>query len=337
LLAGVKTNAENDKNPYLKNWARLIIELGKNSLNKYDIAAGVTAEAVELDAIQHLLMMRRLYGDLWASAEKNSTPEGSPAQTGSVNRPRQPRFVGASFSENDFTETENSFGQTHNPAKTGNFIAADSAQSKIPCRMDGNAPTVMDAGAAVADYGYGQFLGYLEDTFEGTPTGTAVKKFAFYQAVANTVLAYAKFIHTYAALEVTLALEDQPPLVRTKDSTPGERKQMQATVKMNIGNWQMYNCIRTVMNVTAGIDFATLNDGPIADVGVNWHINKGGGRGEYSNLTGIGTDAIVGFAKVGAPRIQDPGTGAGVGTERHARRQSGLYENRRQRQSRNYD
>jgi hypothetical protein len=150
-------------------------------------------------------------------------------------------------------------------------------------------------------------------------------------------LAYAKFIHTYAALEVTLALEDQPPLVRTKDSTPGERKQMQATVKMNIGNWQMYNCIRTVMNVTAGIDFATLNDGPIADVGVNWHINKGGGRGEYSNLTGIGADAIVGFAKVGAPRIQDPWNRRGRRNERHARRQSGLYENRRQRQSRNYD
>jgi hypothetical protein len=305
LLEGLKANAENDKNPYLRNWARLIIELGKNSANKYDIAAGAAAEQIELDAIQHLLMMRRLYGDLWASAEKYKTAEVKQAPTRSAISEQLLRFYGASFSANNFSDAESASVQKADYKLTNNSLNADkAAQSKIPCRMDGNAPTVMDAGAAIADYGYGKFLGYLEDVYQGSPVETAIKKFGMYQAAANIVLAYAKFIHTYAALEVTLALAGEPPLVRTKDGAPGEQKQMQATVKMNIGNWQMYNCIRMAMNTTVGIDFATLNDGPIADVGVNWHINKGGG-----------TDAIVGFAKNGAPRIQQKGTGAGVGTK----------------------
>ena len=177
--------------------------------------------------------------------------------------------------------------------------------------MDGNAPTIMDAGATVSGEAYGKIMELLEELYQDLPGEKAIQKFMKFQAAANIILAYAKFIQTYAALETKIVMEDAPPLIRTKNSQPGERKQMRAEVRMNIGNWQMYNCVRLALNVTAGIDFATLNDGPLGDVGVTWHLHQGGASERYSNSTGINPNAeqFVGITQDGIRRIQDKGVG----------------------------
>ena len=81
-------------------------------------------------------------------------------------------------------------------------------------------------------------LSYLES--HGFP---GAKNLGSISAIVSTLLGYAQFIATYAALEVDVSL-DAPPLVRTKKKAPqsGERKQLTAIVKMNIGNAQMLNC-----------------------------------------------------------------------------------------------
>lgn len=119
--------------------------------------------------------------------------------------------------------------------------------------------------------------------------------------VANIILAYAQLIATYAALETEITIENAP-LVRTKNSTPGERRQLTAKVTMNIGNYQKFNCFRHMLNTFTGLDFKLLDDGPVEGAEVNWHVEQeldAGNRG----IAGI-TD--------GGPRIQDAGTYAGV-------------------------
>ena len=289
MMQGVRQNAENTENPFLRIWARFILELGKHSATAND------EKNEKIDAIQHLFLFRRLYGDIFSLAEKYKS---GAAVSENFKTGKMPRFYGASFYETAYFD--------------GNFTD----EKQIPCRMDGNAPTVMDAAATGITHGYGELIKYLQKFYENTPTGDRLKKAGMAQAVANIILVYAKFIQTYAALDVKLALDGEPPLVRTKNAAPGERKNLYAEVRMNIGDWQMYNCIRTALNVTAGIDFATVNDGPIGDVGVNWHLDEGGGKDVYSNSTGIsGKEQIVGFTKENAPRIQNAGTGAGAGTK----------------------
>lgn len=304
LLEGVRQKASAEDNLSLRAWARFINELGKNSSVKYDIAGGAKAEGVKLDAIQHLLLMRRLYGDLFVLSEKSKT-RTSTARAVFRRAESQPSlFVNASFVKAGFAPSA--------PASHNLMQDASAAPKTIPCRMDGNAPTVMDAAATVAGIGFDQFYGYLGDFFEDTPVGDKIGKATHIIGVANIILAYAKFIQTYAALETKIFLEDAPPLIRTKNAVPGGRKNLRAEVRINIGNWQMYNCIRTAMNVTTGLDFATLNDGPIGDVGVRWILSAGGDKDAYSARTGLtGSGQIVGFAQDGAKRIQDAGTSAG--------------------------
>ena len=315
LIEGIRANAANTGNPYLRAWARFIIELGRNSAKGYDIEKAGSTSEIELDPVQHLLITRRLYGDLWGQAEKARFQMLSTAAAADR---AEPQFVRVSFGPNRGAASSTTFADLP-PAYTnkGTSPAPDGDEKQLPCRMDGNAPTVMDAGGTLSGVGWDKLLGYLEDVYEGTPAEAAIKKFGLYQAAANAILAYAKFIQTYAALDTRITAEDADPLIRTKNAIAGARKRLKAEVRMNIGNWQMYNCVRMVMNTTTGLDFATVNDGPIGDVGVQWGLTEGGGGDRYSNSTGLNNAGaqIVGFAADAPRRIQDGGVGAGPGTK----------------------
>ncbi|HLM59575.1 MAG TPA: hypothetical protein VK308_02110, partial [Pyrinomonadaceae bacterium] len=333
LLSGIRRNAENQYNAYLRAWSRFIIELGKNSAAKYDILSGAKTEQVKLDAIQHLLIMRRIYGDAYARAERYKSIAGDvDNKLSNPNFQRQgegkARFINAAFSPSENSLAPHSlrsenlpFNQTPTFSKAGfnvEKVSSDDPPKKDPpCQMDGNVPTIMDAAATGIGFGFDQFMGHLEDVWEATPAGQAVEKYGKYLGFANALLAYGKFIQTYGSLETKLVLEDAPPLIRTKNSIPGDRKKLRAEVRMNIGNWQMLNCARLALNIASGgADFSTATDGPQGGVGVRWHLDEGGAGDSYSNRGGYtGKEQIVGFTQDGATRIQDRGTGAGVGSK----------------------
>lgn len=313
IADGLRRQASNTENAFLRFYARFIIELGKNSPQPTDLTAASAPETATIDAVQHLLILRRLYGDVFAAAERRKSGIRTAARVDTLGGGGA-SFVKASY-ENAFAPRP-AFFERGSPG----FSAADSltafaaTQPSVPCRMDGLAPTVMDAAATVAGVGFGELTGYLESALEGTAAGDAIEKYGKILNIANLLLAYAKFLQTYAALETKITMEDAPPLVRTKNSVAGERKRLKAVVRMNIGNWQMYNCIRTALNVTTGIDFATVNDGPIGGVGVTWHLDQGGAGDVYSNRGGLtGGEQFVGLKQDGAGnRIQNAGTSAGV-------------------------
>ena len=127
-------------------------------------------------------------------------------------------------------------------------------------------------------------------------------------AIASTLLAYAQFIAAYAALEVETTI-DQSPLVRTKKGRPqsGERRELSATVKMDLGNAEMLNCMRAIL-IPAGFDFSVPNNGPVKGARVLWYGVDGFDQAAAA-LHG-GSEAIVQFVASEGSRIQVAGSGS---------------------------
>ena len=300
---GLKTNAVNNNNQFLRNWARLIVELGKNSTQKYDLLTGTVSETTSLDALQNFLILRRVYGDFFAYAEKIKQ---SASSRGEIEQ-KSAKYINAAYIRplSDERDDLNLF-------ETKGFRSFSTTSiTEAPCQLNGDAPLVLDAVATGFGFGFGALTGYLGNALDGTAGGDMLGKYTEIVGIANIILAYAKFLQTYAALETKITLEDAPPLIRTKNSKPGARKRLKAEVRMNIGNWQMYNCLRTAINLI-GIDFAVAGDGAVGGVGVQWHLDEGGAGDVYSNRSGLtGNEQIVGFTQDGA-RIQDGGSSTGT-------------------------
>ena len=294
LLDGIRKHAQGNQ-PELRFWARLIVELGRQADEPYDLLAEPPTQDVRLDAIQSALILRRLYGDFYGFAQKNKQ---------SAMRFRGNSPSGASSAAHDsFLVRERDRGEA-----VPQFVKARATMFTTllpqagPCSDLGKGigSTISDAGATIITTGWGELANYL-----------GMEGYAKFLNVANIVLAYAKFIATYAALETEITAEN-PPLVRTRNAEAGGYVKLAAKVTMNIGKWENVNCIRTALNVATGIDFSLLSDGPMEDVEVNWHLDQGGAGDFYNNRTGVtGQKQIVGFWN-GGPRIQSAGTHAGI-------------------------
>ena len=309
--SGLKTNAVNNNNQFLRNWARLIVELGKNSAQKYDLLTDKFSPETSLDALQNFLILRRVYGDFFAYAEKikqgTSRGENNQQSAKYINAAYSRKYINAAYSRPLVAERDDS-----NLIETKGFRSfSKTSITEAPCQLNGDAPLVLDAVATGFGFGFGALTGYLGNALDGTAGGDMLGKYTEIVGIANIILTYAKFLQTYAALETKITLEDAPPLIRTKNSKPGARKRLKADVRMNIGNWQMYNCFRTAINLI-GIDFAVAGDGAVGGAGVQWHLDEGGAGDVYSNRGGLtGNEQIVGFTQDGA-RIQDGGTSTGT-------------------------
>ena len=192
----------------------------------------------------------------------------------------------------------------HRPAAMSDAVPARWARtSQDPCAEMGkdDAATILDAGAVLITTGWGQMLDAI---------GLGEARYAKFLSIANTLLAYAKLMATYAGIETEISMEN-PPLVRTVNAAPGERRQLTATVTMDSGGLDKYNCVRTALNVATGLDFSMLADGPMEGVELTWRVDNPG-EDFHSNSTGVtGNRPVVGIT-TGGPRIQDRGTFAGV-------------------------
>ncbi len=307
LLNGIRKHAQGEQ-PLLRFWARFIVELGRQQDEPYDILVGADPKSVRLDAVQSALIMRRLIGDFYGFAERgkqasidfsvDNLPGATAGRTVIDKGQQTPFFIHAGW--NGYNSLQ--FVRMRAP-KSAILALQGSSCGSLGA---GDEATILDAAATVITTGWGGLLGL------GEPDGSA-EKAGTYLNIANILLAYFKFIATYAALETEITVEN-PPLVRTLNSRPGERRQLTATVRMNTGGWDKINCYRTALNVATGLDFSLIKDGPLEGVELNWHLNEGGAGDSYSNRTGAtGKHQIVGFAGNNSPRIQSAGTQAGIG------------------------
>jgi hypothetical protein len=255
--------------PTKRFFGRFIAALGRNAVNHepYDLLRDVDASAIQFDGMQASLIFRRLATDFLMLA--GDARDGKKAATLFDRLP-------------------------------GWFAPTVHAQSP-PCTLSERERTIVDlvglgtqlgfGGVQVGDLG---FEGLTERIDRSGNLGTL-------STIANTVLAYAQFIAVYAALAADVEL-DAPPLVRTKKMTPqtGERKQLTAVVKLNIGNGQIVNCFRIML------DFSLPNDGPVKGAVVTWYGVEGFDQG--ARYRG-GSEAIVQFVSSGSQRVTNAVTG----------------------------
>ena len=192
------------------------------------------------------------------------------------------------------------------PPQQAKRVYAHAPQTQ-PCTMSDMEATVADIQALATTTAFGELISWVKDKIGGS-SGDLFGKYAKFTNILNILLAYAKFIATYAALETEITVEN-PPLVRNTTVSPGERRQLTARVVMNIGKMQQVNCFRWLLNAGTGLDFNLMNDGPLPGVEVNWRLVSGGTADFYSS--GDHSQRIVQFAGTG-PRIQDAGTYAGI-------------------------
>ena len=254
--------------PELRFWARFIIELGKRSELRYDLLNASHDKRIRLDAIQNALILRRVMGDIYSLGQ----------------RP----------------------GQALRQKLVRNRHSHHAPQSQ-PCTLTDMESTVADIRAMATTTAFGELMSWVQQKIGGS-AGDLFGAYGKFANIANILLAYAKFIETYAALETEITVEN-PPLVRNTTTAAGQRRQLTATVSMNIGKMQQVNCFRWLLNAGTGLDFNLMNDGPLGGVEVNWHLVSGGAADFYDS--GDRGQQIVWFAGTG-PRIQDAGTYAGI-------------------------
>jgi hypothetical protein len=244
MLQDLRTQADNSNNPYLRFWARLIIELGKSSAQPVDLMIAPASHAT-LSILQATLLTRRLQGDFYVLKTRLKV-------IGDVRQPFSQRnsFVSASWKMDDLPFSRpNSF----------------SARSSSPCNLTGDEALILDASAV----GLTTWNGWQVEQLGDSPT---IGKISNGIAIANIVLAWGKLVAAVTMLKGEIIVQKPLPLIRTKNSTPGDKRLMVARIWQEVGRKEMLNCVRPLLNLATGLDFNLPTDGPLGDVAVEWHF-----------------------------------------------------------------
>ncbi len=265
--------------PTKRFFGHFIAALGRNAYLPYDLLGDVDPQTIRVDGVQASLIFRRLSTDILMLT---ADPKG---QSNTIDKKTASLFD---------TLREWVSPTVH-------------AQGQAPCRLSESTQTIADVAAFGSSIAWGGFeVG--EMGLPGVMQRLGLDHLGSAAAIASTLLAYAQFIAAYAALEVDVTI-DAPPLVRTKKQSPqtGERRQLTAIVKMNIGNAEMLNCFRAML-IAIGLDFTLPNDGPVKGAHVSWEGVEGFDQAAAA-LHG-GSDAIVQFASTDASHpVRDAVTG----------------------------
>ena len=167
------------------------------------------------------------------------------------------------------------FASAGHPTSGGGVLLARFDRARdvdpLPCSLSDTEGLILDYTALGMTTGFGQVIEYAKNHGGAGALGG----YAEGAAQATAALTVLKLIASYAALDVKIEMEGNM-LVRTKTKSPGDRHKLTATVKMDIGKWQAFNCLRPALNA-AGIDFSLPGDGPLNNVKVIWDVDEGGG------------------------------------------------------------
>ena len=255
LLTEAITHASGGAQP-LRFWARFIAELGHYSEEPYDLLSGqVGPEAIKLDAIQLSLILLRMTGELSALDRAPTLPKKPAARLH-----RQPGIPAPVLADAVF----------HPRSRVRLLPVAETTPgSGPPCQLNEFQSTVLDATALADDFLLTSLVERIKENWSGLEHyGRASKK-------ANLVLIIAKLIWTYCALNVEVTM-DNPPLIRSEDTDPGQSRVLKANVTFNINTWQILNCLRPILNIVK-VDLGNVpNHGAASGAGVEWNLLEGG-------------------------------------------------------------
>jgi Putative Ig domain len=260
LIADINTQSQSTTNAGLRLWARLIIDLGQQAEVPYDLTdPNLDPTTVDLSPLQLGLIAQRFVGDLTIMA--SAAPQGT--SNLNIAAPGTPAIKALTF-------TRASGGRVR--------VQADTSP---PCTLTDAQSTFMDGVALGGSKGFDGVISYLEE--HGVNAAGTIGKVV---ARANIVLTYLKLLWSLVAFDAKFEM-DGTQLVRTKTTHAGEQRKVTVTVKLDIGDAQIVNCLRLVGN-TVGLDFSLWNTGPVANAGINWYLlagdTSGGSNGSPAQL-----------------------------------------------------
>ncbi|NGZ99040.1 MAG: hypothetical protein CV089_23505 [Nitrospira sp. WS110] len=107
------------------------------------------------------------------------------------------------------------------------------SKDPLPCSQTANEALILDAAANALSFGNGKLINLLEKV--GIPgSGTMLGKLADQVDKANWILSWGKLVVAVTMLRGEIAV-DNPPLIRTKNSIPGEKRLMTAKIWTEVG------------------------------------------------------------------------------------------------------
>lgn len=250
MLKELRAHAVNADNAYLRFWARLIIELGKSSAHPVDLMTASLSK-VKLSMLQTTLLIRRVQGDL-------SALQTLPKDIGMIPPPFSQRhvFVSPLWKMDDVPRIH---------------LVFDSSIPTPACHITGDDALILDGAANVLGLGQGWWMGLLEKS-NVAGMGTTLGKLSNGLAITNMVLAWGKLVAAVTMLKGEIIVETPLPLVRTKNSVPGDKRLMTARIWSEVGKKELLNCLRPAINIATGLDFDLPVDGPVGDTAIEWHF-----------------------------------------------------------------
>lgn len=231
-----------------KAWASLVVEHGRAARPAYDLLDATRFPRggswdVDLDAVQMMLVVRRLAADLAVAAGTKVAAHGPvPVHVASIL-----------------------------PLP---FEGSLRATLQEPCGTSGTERTIMDHAAAGSTTLIGELTSYLADL--GVSGAEAGQKL---QAAVGAALSLGQFILAGANTKGRVEFFDGPQyLQRNKSAQAGERRRLKLILEMDSSGWQYLNCARLALNAV-GVDFAVDGSGPVSGADVRWHMGEGKAEG----------------------------------------------------------
>ncbi len=275
MMQDLKLSA-NSSNKLVRFWARLIVEIGKNSPQPVDLL-NTNSTKIPLNIIQISLWERRLIGDLIAFAEE---------QTANL-RPI--------------------------PVRTNKFEFVNASFFKMaPCQLNDAQGVALDISSIGITTGHGKVL---EAIAEGSSETVKARlgNVATGLAYVNIVLSWVKLVAALMTVKGEIKIAEPMPLERFKGIEGGDSRLMTAKVWTEIGNKAYLNCLRPLVNTATGLDFGMPNEGPLEERDIAWELTDAASfSGQKSGKTG----KFDNFVQLKAPnggnplqQITDKGTG----------------------------
>lgn len=239
ILTDLRTQVDS-VNPYLRFHSRLVVELGKTSTAPIDLMKATSSD-VKLSMLQATLLIRRLQGIFYSLRSKER--------------------ANGSLRENF---DQKSFLSNYALIERLSIFRTASFQPLGPCPLSGDEALVMDAQAVLLTTMANAVIGKFESPVVG--------KISKGLGIANIVLAWAKLVASVTMLHGEISVSKPLPLVRTLNSTPGQKRLMVARLWSEVGKKEILNCLRPLLNTATGLDFNLPTEGPLGDVAVEWRF-----------------------------------------------------------------
>lgn len=262
-------NRKKTKNSSIDYWSSFITELSRQSDSSYTIGKDLDIDALNLNAIQVVLILERLTADLFFWCSRAIIPPVS----FKLNRiPTLAAYQKTRQAEYGFARA--------NLLVIRNAVSNYSLVSMAPdCSNSDHHPFLPDAFA----FGFTTVFDKLSDHIIKITGKEVLEKAKIAITGANTFLAYSKLILTYASLDVNISMNNEP-LVRNYDGTRGQDRVLTAKVIMR-QDLNFINCLRASLNAM-GLDMDITKFGPVEGAGIEWKLVDGFVEFDYSKVQG---------------------------------------------------